>query len=200
MREDEFTEGVVLKSKVSSVSPSSPNLVKGARSTEHKRTRVKPFTVPPFMVMTSCAEAPYMVNLVPAALVFASQREVMGEPYPAAINSVPGINKSSGLGLPPVTLSGNFMIPKIVPTLTPASRLLEPSIGSQATTYLALGLSSKYMMSSSSSETSALQRPDPRMAAINRSFPMTSSFFWSSPVVLEEPARPVRLISVARRM
>jgi len=42
--------------------------------------------------------------------------------------------------------------------------------------------------------------PLDRIAAMNRSLEMTSSFFWSSPVVLDEPARPVRFIRVARRM
>ena len=78
---------------------------------------VNPLTVPPFIVKTSCADAPYIVN-------------------PAASSSVPGMRRSSGLGLDPeaMTLSGSFMMPKIVPTLTPASRLLDPSIGSHATT------------------------------------------------------------------
>lgn len=158
---------------------------------------VKPLTVPPFIVMTSWVEAPYMVNLDRS--VDASQFH--GQiPYPAASSSVPGISRSSGVGFLPTTLSGSFMMPKMVPTLTPASRLLDPSMGSHMTTYLASGLASKYMTSSSSSETTALHRPDPLMAAIKRSFPMTSSFFWSSPVVFEEPARPVKLIRVARRM
>jgi hypothetical protein len=38
------------------------------------------------------------------------------------------------------------------------------------------------------------------MASMKRSLEMTSSFFCSSPVVLDEPARPVRFMSVARRM
>jgi hypothetical protein len=38
------------------------------------------------------------------------------------------------------------------------------------------------------------------MTSMKRSLEMTSSFFWSSPVTLEEPARPVRLTRVARRM
>ena len=159
---------------------------------------MKPLTVPPFIVMTSCAEAPYMVNLqlsVPPSRLLQECRA-----YPAAVNSVPGMHKSSALGFFPMTFSGNFMMLKIVPTLTPASRLLLPSIGSHATTYRALGYSSKYMTFSSSSDTSARQRPEPRMAAIKRSLEITSSFFWSSPVVLEEPARPVKLMRVARRM
>jgi len=36
-----------------------------------------------------------------------------------------------------------------------------------------------------------LTRAQLRMAAVKRSLLMTSSFFWSSPVVFEEPANPV---------
>ncbi|KAH0238778.1 hypothetical protein KCV06_g557, partial [Aureobasidium melanogenum] len=43
-------------------------------------------------------------------------------------------------------------------------------------------------------------RPDDLMAEMKMSLPMTSSFFWSSPVEFAEPARPERLISEARRM
>lgn len=170
------------------------------RLSSSELTKVKPLTEPPFIVMTSWAEAPYMVNLLSESVTLQKEANGMREAYPAASNSVPGINRSSTEGLRPTTLSGSLKTPKMVPTLTPASRLLEPSIGSHATTYRASGLSSKYMISSSSSETTARHRPEPRMAATNRSFPITSSFFWSSPVVLEDPARPVRLISVARRM
>ena len=144
---------------------------------------VNPFTLPPFIVITNCAEAPYMVK-------------------PAARRSVPGINKSPFVTFRPgpTHLSGSLKTPKIVPTLTPASRFELPSIGSQATAYLALGCSSKIIASSSSSLTTMRQRPEPRMAAIKISLPITSSFFWSSPVVLEEPARPERFARLARRI
>ena len=141
-------------------------------------SRVKPLTVPVFMVITSWAEAPYMVK-------------------PDATRLVPGRRMSSFL---PVAVASSLKMAKMVPTDTPASRLLLPSIGSQATAYVACLFSSNTITSSSSSETSSRHFPDPRMAATKTSFPITSNFFWSSPVVFEEPARPVRLISVDLRM
>lgn len=139
---------------------------------------VKPLTPPPFMVMTSCVEAPYMVK-------------------PAATSSVPGRRRSSFVPFDP---SANLWIPKIVPTETPASKFEEPSIGSHATAYRAPLCSGKQIRSSSSSDTRTAHFPEDFMAAMKTSLPITSSFFWSSPVVLLEPARPVRLMSVARRM
>src|SRR4051812_43526644 len=52
------------------------------------------------------------------------------------------------------------------------------------------------MACSSSSETRILTRAQERMAATKMSLPMTSSFFWSSPVVLEEPAKPVSCVAI----
>ena len=116
---------------------------------------VKPSTVPPFMVITSWAEAPYIVK-------------------PEATRLVPGRRMSSFL---PVAFGSSLKMPKIVPTDTPASRLLLPSIGSQATAYVACLFSSNTMTSSSSSETNRRHFPEPRMAATNTSFPITSNFF-----------------------
>src|ERR1700736_3859159 len=54
--------------------------------------------------------------------------------------------------------------------------------------------------SSSSSLTITATLPQFFMQSMKIWFPRTSSFFWSSPVALEAPARPRRLINVARRI
>ena len=73
-------------------------------------------------------------------------------------------------------------------------------MGSQATAYFALGPAGNSMSSSSSSETRMRTRPEERMVEMKMSLPITSSFFWSSPVEFVAPARPERLIKLARRM
>ena len=92
--------------------------------------------------MTSCAEAPYIVNLLQSVFYPLS---ISRAAYPDATSSVPGASKSSTAGLLPlfVISSESLEIAKMVPTDTPASKLLLPSIGSHATKYLAFGCSSK---------------------------------------------------------
>jgi hypothetical protein len=69
----------------------------------------------------------------------------------------------------------------------------EPSRGSKATTYFPYNSTSTLIAVSSSSESKIAHLELPLSAFMKTSLAITSSFFYSSPVVLLEPAKPNRL-------
>jgi hypothetical protein len=81
-------------------------------------------------------------------------------------------------------------MPKMVPMLTPASMLLEPSSGSNTTQYLPRWRPSIMIACSRSSDTSTAHLPDARSELTMISSESTSSFFCSSPVAFVSPASP----------
>lgn len=87
----------------------------------------------------------------------------------------------------------------MVPILTPASILEEPSSGSKTTQYFPRWRPSIKIGSSFSSEIKTLVFPQARKELIIISFERMSNFFWSSPCTLAVPAAPIKLSKLALR-
>ena len=90
-------------------------------------------------------------------------------------------------------------MPQMVPIDTRQSMLDDPSSGSKVQMYFPALLGSTVTACSSSSEISVQQENELFNMFMTKSLDRTSNFFWSSPVALPEPARPIRLFKPATR-